>query len=61
MSNGTRIAWTGANATSSTKIRHMSSAVTGDNCDAGTVTVATVESQGTELLHVKGSIKYHIV
>ena len=61
LSNGTRIAWTGANATSSTKIRHMSSAVTGDNCDAVTVTVATVESQGTELLHVKGSIKYHIV
>lgn len=61
LSSGNRIAWTGSNATSASKIRYSSSAVTGDNCNAGTVTVATVESNGTELLHIKASIKYHIV
>ena len=61
LSSGNRIAWSATQATSATAINYLTTAVTGDNCNAGTVTVATIEASADVLLHAKVCVKYHIV
>ena len=61
LSSGNQIAWTATQATSATAVNYLSTAVTGDNCNAGTVTVATIESTADVLLHAKVCVKYYIV
>ena len=61
LSSGNQIAWSATQATSATAINYLSTAITGDNCNAGTVTVATIESSADVLLHAKVCVKYYIV
>ena len=61
LSSGAIVANTTAQATSASAINYLNASITTRTCAAGSVLVATIESDADVLLHAKACVKYHIV
>ncbi len=61
LSSGAVVAHTTAQSTSASAINYLNASVVTQTCNAGTVLVATIESNADVLLHAKACVKYYIV